>query len=144
LQEFENKIKEIVGSLGYFFIGVNWKGNKNNPLIEVLIDTENGIIVSECSKVSKEISKYLDSASNLERYRLDVSSPGIDIPLKEDWQFRKNVGRKIDIQFKEGDSNIHKKGILSGILEGTITISLEDETKIEINKERIILAKVII
>jgi ribosome maturation factor RimP len=144
LPELENKIKEIVIQNGCFFIDLKWKGNKNNPLIEVFIDTEKGVTVSECSKVSKEISKYLDLLPNLEKYRLDVSSPGIDTLLKENWQFNKNISRKVEVQFDQDGSVIKEKGILDKVLEESITLVDENKENIEIFRNKIILAKVII
>jgi ribosome maturation factor RimP len=74
-----------------------------------MVDADNGIGIDEFSEISRKLSGLLDESGLIDgKYSLEVSSPGIDQPLKSVRQYRKNVGRKLKIKSK------------GEILEGTL------------------------
>lgn len=75
--------------------GITVSGKPSQPYIRILMDyEESNITIDECVRLTREIQDILDTGPrSLPNYRLEVSSPGIDFPLRELWQFRKNVGR---------------------------------------------------
>lgn len=77
--------------------GVKVSGQPFNPLIQVFIDCEEGhISIKDCTILTQSVKDCLElEDSTPPNYRLEVSSPGIDWPLSELWQFRKNIGRMI-------------------------------------------------
>ncbi len=79
--------------------GVKVSGRLSSPLIQIFIDWEESpITIAECVKVSREIQDLFDIEERFAPdYRLEVSSPGIDSPLEEAWQFRRNIGRVIRV-----------------------------------------------
>jgi ribosome maturation factor RimP len=98
-------------------------GNK----IALFIDSMKGITLDECSMVSKFLESRLDREN--EDFELEVSSPGLDKPLKLPVQFEKNKGRILDVVKTDG---IKISGKLQQI-EGTI-IRMEVEQKVKDNK----------
>ena len=68
--------------------------------LRVYIDKEGGIDIDDCSAVSSELEKALDAGDFIkEKYYLEVSSPGIDRPLKKDKDFTDHYGQKVDVVF---------------------------------------------
>jgi len=64
-------------------IDLEFKGKKGNQVLRVFVDTEGGITLKQCEQISREISDFLDQKDLISgKYRLEVSSPGIDRPLK--------------------------------------------------------------
>ena len=90
--------REIVVSNGFFLIDVTFRGTENNKVIEVFIDGEKNITAEDCAKVSKEINSIIDEKQLIKsRYRLDISSPGVDRPLQYLKQYSKHIGRRFEV-----------------------------------------------
>jgi ribosome maturation factor RimP len=72
--------------------------------IEVYIDNDPGIQIEECAQISRFLEARLDENSKLvpENYILEVSSPGMSNPLKVPRQFKKRIGRRLDITLTDG------------------------------------------
>jgi ribosome maturation factor RimP len=77
--------------------------SRNGPQkIMVIIDGDHGINIDDCANISRELSKVLDESSLLsEQYTLEVSTPGLDQPLKLKRQYKKNIGRKVRVKFQD-------------------------------------------
>lgn len=68
--------------------------------LRIFIDKPGGIEIDDCQLVSEKMAELLDQETPLkDKYNLEVSSPGIDRPLKKDQDFLSNYGKKIDISF---------------------------------------------
>lgn len=102
----------------------------NNILIE--IDSLEGVKISDCVEVSKFIENNLDR--EIEDFELQVSSPGLDKSLKVIQQYKKNVGRDVQIETTE---NIRLKGKLVAVTEETITIETERKEKVGKKKKTV-------
>ena len=82
--------------------------------ISVLVDSDAGISVGECVQISRHIEGSLDR--EIEDFSLEVSSPGLSLPLKVLRQYLKNIGREVEVVTKSGEK---QKGILkSANIEG--------------------------
>ncbi|MCH8992728.1 MAG: ribosome maturation factor RimP, partial [Acidobacteria bacterium] len=74
--------------------------------VRVLLDKAGGITVSDCAKVSRRLSADLDILDLVDgRYTLEVSSPGLDRPLRTPAEFRRKIGRKVTLEYREGDES---------------------------------------
>ena len=105
---FEDNIKEIAGiaaeKYGFFLIDILYRGKKGNRIIEIYIDGETNVSADDCAKVSSEIDIQLENFPDLgSNYRLDISSPGVDRPLKFLKQFPKHINRKFDVEYLFGE-----------------------------------------
>jgi ribosome maturation factor RimP len=99
------KIAEITKS---FFQEQGWSDcflievKQKDKSLEVFADCDGGITLEKCHKISRAIEAYLDESKVLgESYVLDVSSPGVGTPLKMPRQYKKNIGRKIEVKTAE-------------------------------------------
>ncbi len=71
--------------------------------LEVLVDTDSGITLDRCKKISRWLEAHLDESGWLgDTYALEVSSPGVGRPLKLVRQFRQNIGRTVETSLKSG------------------------------------------
>jgi ribosome maturation factor RimP len=106
---------------GHFLVEVVvGPGNK----IVVFIDSMKGITLDECKAVSRFLESKLDR--NVEDFELEVSSPGLDNPLKLPLQYEKNTGRLLDVVKFDG---IKITGKLVSINQGVIQLETEVTTK---------------
>ncbi|MEM6963210.1 MAG: ribosome maturation factor [Bacteroidota bacterium] len=77
---------------------------QNNKKLQVFIDSDSNIDFTKCRKISRYLEEHIEENNWLgEKYILEVSSPGIDRPLKFPRQYKKNVGRKIDVHTIDGE-----------------------------------------
>jgi len=102
----------------------------NGTDIEVLMDSDNGITIGECKQISRKIERWLEE--NELDGSLFVASPGLDKPLTQFRQFRKNIGRTLEINLK--DSTKVLKAELSEADEEKIIVSWKERVPKEIGK----------
>ena len=129
---------------GFFLIDCVIRGNNANRIIEVFIDGEKNVSAADCAKVSVDIDKELENLPDLgSSYRLDVSSPGIDRPLKFLKQYPKNINRYFEVNYKTDDIEKKMTAKLVGI-EGNDLIFFFNKEKVIINFNNINKAKVLV
>lgn len=94
--------------------------------------------------LSREISDALDRRDILPgRYRLEVSSPGLDRPLKSMRDFQRNLGRQVKIKYlDEGGNSVTVIGQIEGVDDDAVVI-LEDDQQKKITMSKILLAKIL-
>ncbi len=90
--------------------------------IMVIIDGDNSITIDDCAHLSREISGVLEENGLAgENYLLEVSTPGLDHPLKLKRQYKKNIGRSVKVKLH----NNQIEGKLTSVTDGSITLSQE-------------------
>ena len=87
-----------------FLVDIIFKPSKVSQKITILIDSDEGITIQECTSISRRLAKQLEELEIFsEAYILEVSSPGLDQPLSLLRQYRKNIGRNLKITLKTGE-----------------------------------------
>ena len=110
------KIAETVQKYGCLLVDVVFRGSHNIPVVEIYIDNEQGVNIELCSEISREINNLIDVEELLAaNFRLDVSSPGVDRPLKFLEQYKKHLNRNFEIAYLMGDEKKSLKGKLINI-----------------------------
>jgi ribosome maturation factor RimP len=102
VKTIEGLIQEIVsGEPGYFLVEVRIKPTNN---VKVYLDGDQGISIEKCVQVNRALYKRLEGANFFPGgdFSLEVSSPGLDEPLKLHRQYRKNIGRQVEIVLQDG------------------------------------------
>ncbi|WP_395803459.1 ribosome assembly cofactor RimP [Daejeonella sp.] len=100
-----------------FLVDVQMHGS---GILSILVDGDNGVAISDCVAISRHVGFHLEEENAIEQaYRLEVSSPGIDTPLKSFRQFQKNINRSLKIKLKSGNV---KEGKLMQVEESSVTI----------------------
>ncbi|MBZ4643836.1 MAG: Ribosome maturation factor rimP [Deferribacteraceae bacterium] len=147
-KKYEQKVREYLSKNLPFedieLFDVTYRRERGGNILRVVIDGQN-VGLEECTKVSNFVSEWLDSEDFItERYSLEVSTPGIDRPLKSKEDFIKFKGKLCKITLKtpvdEGRKNF--KGIISSVVDNKLSLFVEQENKsFEIDIENIKKAK---
>ena len=118
----ENRITDLLAEeQGYFIVEVSIKPINN---IKVFVDADNGAAIDRLTKLNKVLYKWLEeSMFPGGNFSLEVSSPGLDEPIKLHRQYVKNIGRFIEVLDLEGNK---KEGKLISVTKTEIVI---EETK---------------
>lgn len=120
--------EKIVNELGYVLVDMEYKKQVQGMVLELFIDSEKGITLDDCERVSKALDDPLDELNPTcdESYSLNISSLGLDRPLTKEYQFNKYKGKEVELKFYEPLKPYNKK-VMTGILydwsEDSITIT---------------------
>jgi len=115
LSELEGRVEAI----GYEVVEVAWGGTAQRPILKLRIDRPDtvpgaGITVAECARVSRELEPWLDEDPRVsERYMLEVSSPGVERPLRRRRDFVRFSGQDVRVRRRESGG---RKSVLTGLL----------------------------
>jgi ribosome maturation factor RimP len=92
--------------------------------VRLLVDTPGGIRIDECEAVNKTLSELLDKEDFIsERYVIEVSSPGLDRPIRTDRDFERSIGRELEVTtFGPIDGRKTHMGFLAGINASEIVL----------------------
>lgn len=138
---------ETIEKLGYELIETTYVKQYGVMNLTFFIDSdkEGGVGLDDCELVSKAIEPLLDTADFLpDGYNLNISSPGIDRPLKLERDYKKNCGKEIEISFyKPVDGKKKLEGVLTSWSDDDVTITVGDESKTFSKKDISIIKPVI-
>ena len=107
--------------------------------IRVFLDADSGVTIDKCIKVNRALYKHFEETGIIPNgdFGIEVSSPGVDEPLKLNRQYNKNIGRTLEVAFED---NSIKTGKLIAVGEDDITIEeIEGKGKNKIMKTNTIL-----
>jgi ribosome maturation factor RimP len=122
-KEVSSLVEQFIDNDEIFLVDVDIKGKPGNLKIQVFIDGDQSVNVDECSKISRKLTNELEEKDMIDgRYLVEVSSPGVDRPLKLIRQFSKHVGRELAILTK---NNKKYQGELLDVLNDEIEISIK-------------------
>lgn len=96
-KEFE----PVVENLDLILDDIEYVKEPKGNVLRIYLDKKDGIVdIDDCEKISKIVSDLLDTMDPIEdSYYLEVSSPGLDRPFKNDRDFNKNIGNEVEIKF---------------------------------------------
>ncbi|HWW95921.1 MAG TPA: ribosome maturation factor RimP [Vicinamibacteria bacterium] len=132
--------ERVTGARGFELAEVEVKHDRGGQIVRLYVDKEGGIGIGELQSVSEEVSAILDAEDPIpSSYTLEVSSPGLDRPLKTEADYRRFAGRLARVSsYEPVDGRRHWTGRLLAIEEGVVSLSLEKEGAVA----RIPLAKI--
>jgi ribosome maturation factor RimP len=134
-------IAPVLQSFNADFVALELKGSKQNLVVRVIADQEGGITLQTCAAVSRALSDELDVADILPgRYRLEVSSPGVDRPLQTMRDFQRNIGRQAHLRYQQGEKIESVEGSIQAVSDAEVAIASGNDI-ISIPLSAIALAK---
>lgn len=139
VESAEKTLTPIINEMGYDVVEIEYKKQYESMTLTIYIDNDSGITLDDCEKVSEAVSDILDEIdiSQGQSYNLNVSSSGADRPLKTERDYRKNLGKEIEVKlFAPIKGQKTYKGMLKEFSSQQITIQLEKED-IKIEKTKI-------
>lgn len=129
-QKTEEILLPIVEEYGFELVDVEYVKEGGTWYLRTYIDKECGISIDDCEKVSRRLSDILDEKDYIDdTYIMEVSSPGLGRPLKKEKDFKRSLGKEVDIRtYRMIDKQKEFTGILKDYDKDTVTIELENET----------------
>lgn len=93
------RLAPLVKTMGYELLGCEYQAQGRYSVLRVYIDNEAGVTVTDCSRVSDQLSAILDVEDPIRgHYSLEVSSPGVDRPLFEIAHYQKQIGKRLKVR----------------------------------------------
>lgn len=111
------------GLTDLFLIETNW--NPQSRKLVVYIDSDDGLTLAKCQEISRLLQNELHAYLK-DPFQLDVSSPGLDRPLISSRQYKKNIGRKVRVDLRNG---ITKSGVLRFVHGDRIGLEIKERIK---------------
>jgi ribosome maturation factor RimP len=128
-----NLIEPIVEGLGYECVGIEYNPHPKHGLLRIYIDSENGILVDDCSKVSHQVSGVMDVEDPIQgNYHLEISSPGEDRPFFKVSQFERYIGSTVLVNLFKAINGRRKITGLIKKVEGDVITLQEGEQVFEV------------
>ena len=91
--------EEVAEELGYEIVDIEFQKGSKHDLLSIFIYKKEDIDLNDCTDMSRNLEKKLDNLEILENpYYLEISSPGLDRPLKTKDDYRRNVGKEVDLK----------------------------------------------
>lgn len=138
MEDIKNRIAGLADSIaaaqGVQVVDVELAGSSRKPIARVFIDKEEGVTLEDCEKVSRALSALLDVEDPIPTsYVLEVSSPGLDRPLKRLKDFEMSIGKLARVVTKEriGDQNFHV-GRIAAVENGNVRLIVKENEEISI------------
>ncbi len=133
LTQIEMLVIPILDDFGFELVDLQFKPEGSQWALRIFIDKPGGVVLDDCAAVSREVGAILEIEDLIKSsYRLEVSSPGLDRPLKKPADFERFAGQKIRLKtfsLLDPDQRGHTRKTFVGTLLG-----LEDEqVRLELN-----------
>lgn len=125
----EKLILPIVESLNIELIDVEYVKELGHFYLRAYIDKEGGINIKDCEAVSRALDEIMEVDDPIEdAYILEVSSPGLDRPLKKDKDFERSIGKDVEFKlYKAINGQKEFVGTLASYAEESIVVTINDE-----------------
>ncbi len=139
-------VEALIEDLEYDLVDVEFKKEGPNRFLRVFLDKEGGISLDDCQEMSKAIGEELDKEDPINGpYYLEVSSPGLDRPLKSDKDLKRNLNKEVEVSLYQAiDGQKLITGYLVDFDEEKLNIQFEDESTMEIPRDKTALIRLAI
>jgi ribosome maturation factor RimP len=119
INQITEKLESLIEGSTLFLVEIKVKPTNN---IKIFLDGDSGVTIEAVSKINRALYKYIEENELFPNgdFSLEVSSPGVDEPLKFLRQYKKNIGRKVEVTLNEGEQPV--EGTLKEATETDITI----------------------
>lgn len=139
----EELVMPIIEENNFELVDVEYVKEGSSYYLRVYADKEGGINIDDCVLLSRALEVKLDEYDFIEdAYILEVSSPGLGRPLKKDKDFTRSIGEIVEVKlYKSMDGMKEFEGELISFKDDVITIKIDEEKEIQLNKSDIALIR---
>ena len=137
----ESKVEPAVAGMGFELVDVQMSGG--GKLLRVFIDKPGGVSIDDCADVSRQLTRVLP-VEGVDYERLEVSSPGLDRPLRKQGDFARFAGQKAEVRMRMPDASGRRRfvGLLRGAEAGSVSMDIDGQTVVlkldEVDKARLV------
>lgn len=144
-EKIKSLLEDDINDLGYIVWGLEVSGNSSSKLLRLFIDKTIGSIdLVDCEKVSNQVMEILSNVDFIDfKYRLEVSSPGIDRTFFGFEQHKEFIGDLIEIKFRNENKNKTIRGELIKFDKDFLQVKLENDNYEEIKASNYLSSKLI-
>ncbi len=130
-------VQPIAESMNLHVLEVLYEKKFDGMNLTVVIDKEGGVTINDCEALHRAIDQPLDELDPIDvAYTLNVSSPGLDRPLKLEWDYKRNLGKKITVKlYKPLDGKKTFNGVLDSYDESSFVLDTGSKKITFIKKE---------
>ena len=120
----EGILEPTLNGLGFELVDA--QVSNRGRFVRIFMDKPGGITVEDCAAVSRHLSRVLE-VEGVDYDRLEVSSPGLDRPLRKAADFARFAGQKVDVRMRLADASGRRRyiGLLKGIEGATATVEVD-------------------
>ena len=120
----ENVVQPVVTGMGYELVDV--QASNGGRLLRLFIDKPGGVGLEDCAAVSRQLSRVFE-VEGIDYERLEVSSPGLDRPLRKGADFARFAGQKAEVRMRTPDASGRRKFVcvLRGASDGQVNLELD-------------------
>lgn len=145
-EKVEHFLQSLLETLGLELFDLQFRREGHGWVLRVFIDSEEGVTLDHCSDVSRQLGHYLDVEDFIDHpYHLEVSSPGLERPLRSLDDFRRFLGGKARVKLHDAVEGVKVyEGIIDDLVDGQIQMRLGDGGLIQFSLEQINKARLAI
>ncbi len=135
LEQIKDIAAQVLQDNDLYLVDVELKGSAGNRVIWIYVESESGnVSLDRCVDISREINFLLDAGGwHGKKYTLNVSSPGLDRPLRDIRQYHSNKGRNVRVKYLSDGEEIVSEGKMTGVTDSKITILTENKKELQIS-----------
>jgi ribosome maturation factor RimP len=127
LSQIQPVIQQVLHDASAELFDITLKKSGKGIILSILADTDKGITVGECAAINSRISGIIESKSIIsEKYIVEVSSPGLDRPLKAERDFKKALDDMVEVQLSSAKDN---RSLVRGVVKTVDAKGIEIEEK---------------
>jgi ribosome maturation factor RimP len=124
----KTEIESLVTAAGIYLIDLDIRTQGRTQNLDVFVDTEAGITAGELSALSRTLGTEIENRDLIkEAYTLNVSSPGLERPLRFPWQYRRHKGRSVLVTYRKAGEAITCEGTITDVSDEQIVVHQGDE-----------------
>jgi ribosome maturation factor RimP len=136
--------ESLLPEFGMEMVDVEFRLERGGWTLRVFIDKEGGVTIGDCASVSRDLGDLVDAENIIDHpYVLEVSSPGLDRPLRKEQDFIRSIGKLIKVEMA---SPINKRknftGRLAHVEDGTVRLLVDDADLFELPIDEIKRARI--
>jgi ribosome maturation factor RimP len=122
--QIEQVVEPILAGEGYDLVEIKLSRYRQNYRLQIFVDSAQGVTIGVCAHLSSLIGTALDLRDIVDaKYILEVSSPGLDRPLYSEKDFRRRVGREVEIEVVIDNKETKIRGMLTGVENEKLHVS---------------------
>lgn len=139
ISKLKENLESDINNLGYELVDIEFVTEGKNKILRFFIYKDGGITIDDCEKTSNLLSERLDEIDLIKSfYYLEVSSPDLSRPLKNDRDLERNKDELLEVKLKNGEKFLAN---IEEIKENSLVFKCEDEQK-EVDKNEIKTIKI--
>jgi ribosome maturation factor RimP len=134
----EDVVQPVLQAHGLELVELDWRGQGPRGILRLFVDKAGGVGIQDCERVSRELGDVIDASGLIGgSYDLEVSSPGLDRPLRSDREFRWAVGKAVECWLAGGER------VAGRLVESTPErlILVDEGNRIEVERGRVTKAR---